>query len=152
MKSLATSVDLYVAEVPPERHKAMQAMVQLIRANVPKGYNESMTWGMPSWEVPLSVYPDTYNKKPLMYLALASQKNYMSLYLTAAYGSEILKKRLSDGFAAAGKKMDMGGGCLRFKKLEDLPLDTIAEHIAAVPMDDYVAIIKKMTAERKKSK
>ena len=152
MKSIATSVDQYVAETPPERHEAMEAMVELIRTNLPKGYQESMTWGMPCWEVPLSVYPDTYNNKPLMYLALASQKNYMAIYLTSAYGSPALRQKIEDGFKAAGKKLDMGGGCLRFKKLDDIPLEVIAEHVRSVPMDDYVRIIKQMTEARKKAK
>jgi hypothetical protein len=108
-----------------------------------------MDFGYIGWSVPLSVYADTYNGQPLCYAALASQKNHMALYLMCAYADGPVKKRLVAGFKAAGKKLDMGKSCLRFKRLEDLPLDVIAETAAAVPMKKYIEIAKAARAKKK---
>ncbi len=97
-----------------------------------------MTWGMPSYEIPLSRYPTTYNKKPLAYAALAAQKNYFSLYLMGVYAGSGEETSLRDEFEAAGKKLDMGKSCIRFTKLDDLPLHVIGKAIAATPVDDYI--------------
>lgn len=142
MKYPVNSVQEYLDIIPQERRVALNAVRKIILKNLPKGYEEAYEWGMISYQVPLTVYPDTYNKKPLMYAALASQKNYMAIYLMCAYGNPAIKQELVDDFKNSGKKLDMGGGCLRFKKLEDLPLDVIAKTIAAVPMDDYIAAAK----------
>src|SRR5687768_11531449 len=88
VKSAATNVDQYLAELPEERRGVMTAVRKLIRKNLPKGYVESMNWGMICYEIPLEQYPDTYNGQPLAYVALAAQKNKYSLYLTGMYGSE----------------------------------------------------------------
>ena len=88
---------------------------------------------MISYQVPLSRYSPTYNGRPLAYVALAAQKNAYSLYLLGVYGIPEQEAVLRDGFAAAGKKLDMGKSCVRFKKLDDLPLETIARLIAATP-------------------
>lgn len=142
MKYPANSVQEYLDIIPQERRVALNAVRKIILKNLPKGYEEAYEWGMISYQVPLTVYPDTYNKKPLMYAALASQKNYMAIYLMCTYGNPAIKQEIVDGFKNSGKKLDMGGSCLRFKKLEDLPLDVIAKTVAAVPMDDYIAAAK----------
>lgn len=80
MRSNATTVDQYLAELPEERRTAIQATRAVILENLPEGYEEAMNWGMIVYQVPLERYPDTYNRQPLMYAALASQKNYMSLF------------------------------------------------------------------------
>ena len=123
-----------MASLPDDRHAAMSAVRDVILANLPDGYVESMNWGMISYEVPLSRYPDTYNKQPLGYAALASQKRYMSLYLMGAYGDRATREWFERAYAASGKKLDMGKSCVRFKKLEDLPLDVVAEVIARTPV------------------
>jgi len=99
-----------------------------------------MNWGMISYEVPLSIEPDTYNGKPLMYAALASQKRHMAVYLSGIYGDEKLREQFEADYKATGKRMDMGKSCVRFKKLEDLPLELIGSAIAAVDVDDFVAM------------
>ncbi len=106
-----------------------------------------MNWGMISYEIPLKTYPDTYNGKPLMYAALASQKNYMSLYLTAIYGSAVLRERFEAGYAASGKKLDMGKGCVRFKTLDALPLDVVADAIGSCTVEQYIAVLEKALAD-----
>lgn len=97
-----------------------------------------MNWGMISYEVPLERFPDTYNGKPLMYAALASQKNHMAVYLTSVYTDEGRRKEFEDAYRATGKKMDVGKSCVRFKQLDDLPLDVIGDTIGSTPVDEFV--------------
>jgi hypothetical protein len=144
MRSSATTVREYLQTLPPDRRAAIDALRKTILAKLPKGYEETIEGGFVSYQVPLSVYPDTYNKRPLMYAALSSQKNYMAVYLCNVYGSASLRKQLEAGFEAAGKKLDMGKSCVRFKELADLPLDAIGRAVAATPLKDYVAFAKAM--------
>ena len=115
----------------------------VIRRHLPKGYEETSSGAFTVWQVPLTVFPDTYNGKPLWYCALAPQKNYLSLYLMSVYGSPKLEKRLRDGFKAAGKKLDMGKSCITFRSHDELALDVIGEIIAAINVDEWIAIAKK---------
>ena len=92
--------------------------------------------------MPLAEYPDTYNRQPLWYAGLAPQKHYLSLYLMCAYGSLDHLRRLREGFAAAGKKLDMGKSCIRFRTADDLALDVIGELIASIPMKRWIEIAK----------
>ena len=149
MKSDATTVAEYLAGLPEDRRTALEAVRGVIRKNIPKGYVESLGFGMIAWSVPLEAYPDTYNGQPLCYAALANQKNHMAVYLMCAYMNPPLQKKLAAGFKAAGKKLDMGKSCLRFRKLDDLPLDVIGEIAGAVPMKAYVEVAKKAHAGRK---
>ena len=137
-RSDATSVSEYLKSLPHDRGKAISAVRDTVRKNLPKGYQESMDYGMISWEIPLEEYPHTYNKKPLVYAALASQKNHMALYLMSAYSSDKDRKQLEEGFRKAGKKLDVGKSCIRFKSLDDLPLDAIGKVIASTPPDEYI--------------
>jgi hypothetical protein len=129
----------YVAHLPPERRAFVSAIRRTIRKSLPKGYAETVSWGMIAYGIPLSRYPHTYNGQPLCYAAVASQKNYVSVYLMAAYLNPARARALEDGFKAAGKKLDMGKSCLRFKTIDDVPLDVIADCIASAPVDIYVA-------------
>jgi hypothetical protein len=94
--------------------------------------------------VPLETYPDTYNGKPLMYAALASQKNYVSLYLTGIYMDEEAREEFETAYKATGKRYDVGKSCVRFRKLDDLPLPLIAESIAWLEVDEFVERMKQM--------
>jgi hypothetical protein len=98
-----------------------------------------MLWGMITYTVPLERFPDTYNGQPLCYVGLAAQKNHYAVYMTGSYQSSDERSRLEKGFAKAGKKLDMGGSCLRFKKLDDLPLDVIGDAVARVPVERFLA-------------
>ena len=129
----------YLGSLPPERRKVIAAVRAVVRKHLPKGYMETMNWGMLSYEVPLSRYPDTYNKQPLMYLALAAQKANYALYLTNVSGDPELKGKLAAAYKANGKKLDMGKSCLRFKALDELPLDVIGEIVAATSVDARIA-------------
>ena len=152
MKSEATTITAYLAGLPDDRRAAIEAVLATIRKSLPAGYVESFNFGMIAWEVPLSVYPDTYNKKPFMYAALASQKNHMAVYLCNVYGMPALKEELVAGFKTAGKKLDMGSSCVRFKKLADLPLDVIARAVAATPMKEFVAFGRQVHDKTNKKK
>jgi uncharacterized protein YdhG (YjbR/CyaY superfamily) len=149
MQSKAKTVAEYIASLPEDRRGAIKAVRDVVKKHLPAGYREGMDYGYIGWSVPLSVYPDTYNGQPLCYAALASQKNHMALYLMCAYAEGPIKQRLVKGFKEAGKKLDMGKACIRFKKLEDLPLDVIAEVTAAVPVKKYVEIARAAHAKKK---
>ncbi len=138
MRSEATSVDQYLAELPDDRRDAIDAVRDTILENLPEGYEEAMNWGMITYQVPLATYPDTYNGKPLMYAALASQKNHMAVYLTAVYADESMRDDFLDRYRATGKRLDVGRSCVRFRKLDDLPVDLIGEAVALMDVDTFV--------------
>lgn len=117
-------------------------MRAVVRKNLPRGYEETLAKGVIVFAVPLRVYPDTYNGQALWYVAMAAQKNYLTLYLMNTYAHAPLAQRLRDGFAAAGKKLDMGKACIRFQNADDLALDTIGEIVASTPLEKYVAIAR----------
>ena len=113
-------------------------MRSVILERLPDGYAEEMRWGMISYEVPLSVQPDTYNGKPLMYAALASQKRHMAVYLSGVYADAEARADFEQAYRATGKRIDMGKSCVRFRRLDDLPLDLIGDAIARHPVTEFV--------------
>ena len=143
MQSNAKTVKEYIAELPDERKKAISIVRKTILENLPDGYEEVMNWGMITYQVPLETYPDTYNKKPLMYAALASQKNHMAVYLSGIYVSEDSRKKFEKAYKDSGKRLDAGKSCVRFRKLDDLPIDLIGKSIASVLVEDFVKQVKK---------
>ena len=140
VSSKATTAAAYLASLPPERRKVIAAVRAVVKKHLPKGYVETMNWGMISYEIPLSRYPDTYNKQPLMYLALAAQKNNYALYMTGVSGNKPLMDKLAAAYKAAGRKLDMGKSCLRFNALDELPLEVIGEIVAATPVAERIAV------------
>jgi uncharacterized protein YdhG (YjbR/CyaY superfamily) len=144
----AKTVTEYLDALPPERRQVIAKMRTLVKKHVPKGYKESMNWGAITYAIPLETFPDTYNGQPLCYAAIAAQKNYCSLYLMGVYGDTKKSKQLADAFKARGLKLDMGKACIRFKTLDDLPLDVISEIVASMPPDKYIDLYK---AARKKT-
>jgi Domain of unknown function (DU1801) len=141
MKSEATTVEAYLMELPPDRRAAILELRKVILSNLPKGYVEAMNWGMIAYEVPLAIYPKTYNGKPLMYAALANQKNHMAVYLCSLYCVPGALEKFKASWKAG--KLDMGAACVRFKTLGDVDMDAIATVIAATPVDDFVAASKR---------
>ncbi|MEE8357075.1 MAG: DUF1801 domain-containing protein [Anaerolineales bacterium] len=150
MKSEATTVADYLAELPLERRETIKKVREIILKNLPDGYEEVMNWGMITYQVPLEVYPDTYNKKPLMYAALANQKNHMAVYLTGIYLDEKLNQEFEDSYKKTGKRYDVGKSCVRFRKLDDLPLPLIGESIKAMEMDEFVNRTKQLFSRKTK--
>ncbi|MFV9673067.1 MAG: DUF1801 domain-containing protein [Acidimicrobiia bacterium] len=134
----AATVEEYLAEISEDRREDVETVRSLVLDNLPDGYVETMRWGMITYEVPLETYPDTYNGKPLMFVALAAQKRHLALYLTnVAFvhgGEEAFKTK----YLETGKKLDMGRSCLRFKRVDDLAMDLIAESIRSMPPDEFV--------------
>ena len=138
-RSTASTPDEYVASLPDDRRDAVAAVRDLVNSNLPPGYEEGMAWGVISWWVPLETFPDTYNGKPLGVVALASQKHYISLYLNTVYGSSEEEAWFKERYAASGKKLNMGKSCVRFRRLDELPLDVIGETIARADLDRTLA-------------
>ena len=143
MHSKAKTVSEYLNDLPPERKKALSAVRKMIKANLPKGYEEKMNWGMITYQIPLKKYPETYNGQPLMYAALASQKNHMAVYLMSIYSDGKLKEWFEKEFSKAGKKLNMGKSCVRFKKIDDIPLDLIGKAISKVSVEKYIEYYEK---------
>lgn len=137
--SKAPTPEAYLDELPKERAGFVSRLRDLVNSNLPDGYVERMNWGMISWEVPLELYPDTYNGQPLVYAGLAAQKNYTALYLNCVYASEERSRRLQARWAESGRKLDMGKSCLRFKRSEDVAEDVLAETIRSIPVDRFIA-------------
>jgi hypothetical protein len=142
MQSKATTVEQYLAELPEDRRKAIEAVRQVVLKNLDKDYEEGMQYGMIGYYVPHRVYPAGYHcdpKQPLPFASLGSQKNHMALYLMCIYGDTEHSKWFQQAWAKTGKKLDMGKACVRFKKVEDLALEVIGEAIKRVPAKKYIA-------------
>jgi len=142
MQSKAKTIEEYLLELPEKHAEQIRRVRNIVLENLPPGYEEVMNWGMITYQVPLSFYPDTYNKQPLMYAALASQKNHMAVYLSGIYMSKDRRKDFEAAYRETGKRFDAGKSCVRFRKLDDLPLDLIGRTIAALPMEAFVARVK----------
>jgi hypothetical protein len=141
MKSKARTVNEYLEQLPEERREAIRAVRKVILKNLPKGYEEVLQYGMLAYVVPLQAFPSGYlNRKdePLPYVCLASQKNYMSLYIMPVYGDA--ESMFREEYKATGKRLDMGKCCVRFRKLDDLPLDVIGRAVARWPMKHWIEI------------
>jgi hypothetical protein len=139
VRSDATTVEDYLAGLPEDRRAAIGTVRDTINAHLPEGYAEQMDWGMISWVVPLETKPDTYNGKPLCYAALASQKNHMAVYLMGLYTDGPELDRFRQQYAERGLKPDLGKSCLRFKRLEDLPLDILGEAVGAIEVEEFIS-------------
>ena len=139
VQSTATTVEAYLDELDEDRRPTIEAVLRVVRDNLPDGYEEDMRWGMVAWEVPLERYPETYNGQPLLYAALAAQKRHCSLYLMGVYTDVDDASAFHARYEATGKKLDMGKSCVRFKRVDDLPLELIGETIADVSVDEYIA-------------
>ena len=146
--SSAQTVEEYLAELAPDRREAINAVRKVILDNLPSGYEEIMQFGMIGYVIPLERYPVTYNKQALQYAALASQKHYMSVYLMSVYSDSDSEQWFAEQYRASGKKLDMGKSCVRFKKLDDLPLDLIGRAIARTPVDEYIEVYEAARGKR----
>ncbi|MBT8403375.1 MAG: DUF1801 domain-containing protein [Gemmatimonadetes bacterium] len=145
----ATSVDGYLDALPADRRAVVERTLALVRKHIPAGFEEGINYGMIGWTVPLSRYPDTYNGQPLGIVSLAAQKRHTALYLSAPYTDPVLDGRIRKAYADAGKRLDMGKSCLRFKRYEDLETSVIAEVIAAVSPERFIELYEAGQAEAK---
>ena len=141
--SRAKTVREYLDELPAERKKVVSKVRSVVRKHLPRGYRETVSYGMIAYGIPLSHYPDTYNGQPLCYAAIAAQKNHFAIYLLAGYTSSRARALLEEGFRKAGKKLDMGQSCIRFRKLEDIPLATIGRAVASMTPAQYIKLYER---------
>ena len=154
VSSAAATVEQYLADLPDQRRELVGAVRDVVNANLPDEYQEAMQYGMIGWFVPLDRYPPGYHtdpSQPLPLAGLASQKQYVSLYLMGVYcgcverGAGVGPVQTADAtwfretWLATGKKLNMGKSCVRFTRLDAVPLDVIGEAIRRVPVDEYIA-------------
>jgi len=155
MTSSAATVEEYLRSLPADRRAAISTVRATILAHLPAGYEERMGYGMIAYVVPHTLYPAGYHcdpKMPLMLANLGSQKNHMAMYLMTVYGDPATEKWFRQAWTATGKKLDMGKACVRFRKIEDVPLAVIGQLIARVPVKEYIARMEKFLATRPKAK
>ena len=146
----ATDVKSYLAGLPADRRTMIEHVRGLVRKNLPKGIEETFDYGMIAWVIPLSIQPETYNGKPLMFAALASQKNNCTIYLTCVAGDKKRAAILKDGFKKAGKRLDMGKSCIHFKTLDDLPLPVIADVISNASIKGFLDVANAARGAKKR--
>jgi hypothetical protein len=142
MQSSATTVKQYLDELDSERATQIRELVKLVRNNIKPGFIETMRWGMISYEIPLEVSGETYNKQPLNYVAIASQKNYISVYVLGIYANGDDPLEFRSRWATSGKKLNMGKACVRFKTIEDADLPTLAWAIRRLSASQYLKLAK----------
>src|SRR5688572_3680832 len=164
MPSKAATVEQFLAELPPDRREAIQAVRKTILQNLDRDYEEGIAYGMIGYVVPHRVFPAGYHcnpAQPLPYACLASPKSHMTLHLMGLYiggdGAEEpeLARWFRQAWAKTGKKLDMGKACIRFKKVDDLALDVIGEAIRRMPAKKYVEVytgVLASSAQRKAAK
>ena len=141
-RSSATTVAAYLKELPPERRKLVQVLRADVKSNLPAGYVEAMNWGMISYEIPLKTFPDTYNKQPLSYAAIANQKHYVSLYLSCVYMDPVLRDRFAESFEQQGLPFDAGKSCIRFKEGSKIPNDLVAEAVGMFTPAEFIEVYR----------
>jgi len=134
----AETVAEYLDSLPEDRRKALKKVRAEIRKRLPKGYRELMQYGMISYVVPLSRYSETYNGQPLALASLASQKSYMAVYLNNIYSDSDLESWFTEAYVATGKRLDMGKSCVRFRKIDDLPVKLVGDAVARTPVEEFI--------------
>lgn len=142
MQYKATSPEDYISQVPEERKDTLKKLRKTIKGNLPKGFEEGIQYGMIGYYVPHSIYPDGYHctpSEPLPFMSFASQKNSVNLYHSGIYANP----KLHDWFIAeypkhCKRKLDMGKSCIRFKKLDEIPFDLIAELCTKMTVEDWI--------------
>ena len=149
MRSDATTVEDYLDSMPADRREAIAAVRDVILDHLPNGLEEVMAWGMISYVVPLGRFPDTYNGQPLVHTALANQKQHMSLYLNCIYGDERIREHFEQAYKESGKRYDVGKSCVRFRRLDDLPLDVVGEAVAAASVEELITQHERAIAGRR---
>ena len=147
MQSKATTVEQYIAELPPERQKPITELRKVIKKNLPKGFSEGMSYGMIGYSVPHSLYPAGYHcnpELPLPFMNIASQKNFIAVYHMGVYANSKLLKWFTDEYLKAGVgKLDMGKSCIRFKKTENIPYKLIGELAAKIKPKEWIEMYEK---------
>lgn len=143
VSSQAKTIEEYLSELPAERRAIVSKVRSVILEALPEGYEEVMNWGMISYQVPLERYPKTDNGQPLLYAGIAAQKGYYSLYLTSIFQDAKLAAKLQAAYKLSRKHLDMGKSCIRFMRIENLPLEVIGEIVASVSVEKFLETYEK---------
>ena len=147
MKSNASTPEEYIASLPADRQPAIIALRDTILEHLPEGFTEQMIYGMLGYVVPHTIYPAGYHvnpKDPLPFMNLASQKNFIAVYHMGLYADEKLVKWFADEYAKVSKrKLDMGKGCIRFKKIDEIPVALVGELAGKITLQDWISIYEK---------
>lgn len=143
VSSRAKTVNQYIDELPVERKEIIKKLRSSIRKNLPSGYKEVMEFGMICYVIPLEKYPNTYNKKPLVYCALASQKQYVSLYLSCVYVDKKTRIEFEQSYQKSGKKLNAGASCIRFKTMQEIPFEVVNKAIRKFNVKQFIDIYEK---------
>ncbi|CAM3977124.1 DUF1801 domain-containing protein [Flavobacterium sinopsychrotolerans] len=142
MQSTATSIEAYLEEIPEERKIAFTKLRETITENIPKGFVEQMSYGMIGYVVPHSIYPGGYHcepKLPLPFINIASQKNFIALYHMGIYAKpKLLNWFVTEYPKHSTLKLDMGKSCIRFKKMNQMPFDLIAELVQKMSVQEWI--------------
>lgn len=153
MKSAAQTVDEYLASLPEDRKAAMAKLRKTIQKNLPKGFEEGMTYGMLGYFIPHKTYPNGYHcnpKDPLPFLNVASQKNFIAVYHMGIYADPKLLDWFTNAYAQqVPGKLDMGKSCIRFKKPDQIPFDLIGELCTKMKPADWIARYESMLSKGK---
>ena len=155
MRYDATSVKDYLDKVPADRRGAIQAVRETILKNLDADYEEGLQYGMIGYYVPHRVFPAGYHcdpKQPLPFAGLHSQKNHMAVYLGCVYGNPEMERWFRQAWAKTGKKLDMGKACVRFRTLEDVPLEVIGEAIRRMPARKFIEHYEKALAAQRQGR
>lgn len=148
MQSKATTAEQYMAELPADRKKGMTELRKIIKKNLPKGFKETMGYGMMGYVVPHTKYPSGYHcnpKDPLPFMGFASQKNFIAVYHMGVYADPKLHKWFTDEYGKAGVgKLDMGKSCIRFKNPEKIPFKLIGELASKITPDKWIAMYENL--------
>jgi len=156
MISKAKTVSEYIEELPPERKKSFKELRSVIKKNIPAGFKEGMGYGMVGFNVPHSIYKEGYHcdpKIPLPFMSIASQKNFIAVYHMGIYSNPVLLKWFTDEFKKQSKsKLDMGKGCIRFKKPEEIPFKLIGELASKISVKEWISMYEKAREEQWKKK
>jgi hypothetical protein len=145
----------YLSALPDDRRAIVRALRDTIVRNLPDGYEEGIQYGMIGYFVPHARCPEGYHcdpKQPVPFVSVASQKSHVGLYLFCVYLDEARRERFAERWVADGHKLDMGKGCVRIKRLDDVPLDLVGETVASVPVDAFLANYEANLSEKVREK
>ena len=144
MKIKSNSISEYLVNIPEERKIVMQKLISTIGKNLPNGFTEQLGYGMPAWVVPHSLYPDGYHcspELPLPFMNVASQKNFIALYHMGIYANpELMQWFVNEYPKHCSRKLDMGKSCIRFKKIEEIPFELIAELCTKMTSKNWIEL------------
>lgn len=147
-----TTVEEYIAALPEDRRPVIEKLRNIALKNLPEGFEEQIVYGMISYVVPLSRYPEGYHVKkgePLPFLSIASQKNHIALYHMGLYGNEEVEKWFREEYAkCVSTKLDMGKSCIRFKNPKHIPYDLIAKLCHKITVEEHIRFYEKFLKER----